>query len=119
MKDKKAPVLDLNGQRFRLTWHAAQRAIDMDLHPDEIREALENPRKVIDSVHYAGSSYWTAGRVTVAVTHDEIDPDAYCVTTVLWSTQKLWKQYFRRSPVSDRTERDGTDWRRHKEAIPA
>jgi hypothetical protein len=91
----------------------------MELGPDEIREALESPRKVVDSNHYAGSSYWTTGRVTCAVTWDEQDPGALCVTTVLWSTQKLWKQYFRRAPISGRTERDGADWRRHKEVIPA
>lgn len=90
-----APVFTTNGNHRRdlttchFTKHALQRALEMALEADELREAYENPDSVRWSVKYENWTY-TKGRVTLAVAHD--DNGSAAILTILWATPELWAQ---------------------------
>ena len=67
---------------FVMSAHALQRAVDMAVTGEEIRQCFDNPREQHWSQGH-GSWALTRGRITLAVKDVEPLP---VVTTVLWST---------------------------------
>ncbi|MFJ4107940.1 hypothetical protein [Oerskovia enterophila] len=93
------PTHTINGQRFRFSKHATDRALDMAVEPEELLSALRKPRKVVDSKAHPGTSYWTRGRVTLGVAYDLRLPDVITVVTVLWSSAANWDIDYELAPA--------------------
>lgn len=68
---------------FIMSNHALERAVDMAVEGDEIRDCMERPRQV----HPAGADadYYTRGRITLVVSRS-----AGVVKTVLWARASDW-----------------------------
>lgn len=92
-------VREINGQRFRFTKHATDRALDMAVGAEELLSALRKPRTVVDSKAHPGTSYWTRGRVTLGVAYDLRDPDVISIVTVLWSSAANWDIDYELAPA--------------------
>jgi hypothetical protein len=67
---------------FTLTRHAIQRALDMAVDPEEIRDAWNKPRDTHKS-GTTGADYLTRGRITL-VTRGDV------VVTIMWARQSDW-----------------------------
>lgn len=75
----------INGAWFDLTPHSVQRALDMTLDADVIRETLGNPRHVRPGK--AGREMWTRGKVTAVM---EPKDGFWLVVTFVWATANAW-----------------------------
>lgn len=75
----------LNGAWFDLTDHAIQRALDMALTEDTIRETLGNPRHVRRG--QAGRELWTRDKLTAVMEERE---GFWVVITFVWATANAW-----------------------------
>lgn len=82
--------MELAGKKFVITEHATARILEMGIHPDEIRAALENPANTHQPTNYPGSEYWDHGRITVVIREET--PGIHKVTTVLWACDDLWRE---------------------------
>lgn len=71
---------------FRLSQHAIERALDMALDPQEIRECLLRPRDTAPSASHPGHQNYRLGRITCGV-----DPTTNTVVTIVWSSREDWK----------------------------
>lgn len=70
---------------FILSKHAMERALDMCLDGEEIRDTFYRPRSVLPAPH--GREYWSRGRLTLIVAFDGPVPT---VVTVLWARASDW-----------------------------
>lgn len=100
-----APIHTVNGTQYRFTHHAAERALDMALDPDELLSVLRKPRKFSDSKAHPGRSYWSRGRVTLGVEYDRRDPEVVAVVTVLWSSAANWDLDYELAPSAKGRDR--------------
>lgn len=75
----------INGAWFELTPHSVQRALDMALDADAIRETLGNPRHVRPGK--AGREMWTRDKVTAVM---EPKDGFWTVVTFVWATANAW-----------------------------
>ena len=66
---------------WTLTKHAVQRALDMAVDAEELRDILCCPKRTWRSDKYEGCWNLSNGRITLAV-----DPDTRDVITVLWDS---------------------------------
>jgi len=89
---------------FTMSRHALDRALEMDVAGDEIRECYERPIQIIWSRKY--SAFWyVRGRITLSVTEDRA-----CVITVLWSNERDWRaDYARGGDLTGRERRSHQD----------
>lgn len=69
---------------FKLTKHAVERALDMGIDPEEIRQCLLHPETVTPSRRHHGDNY-RRGRITCAVRDNH-------VITIVWSSQEQWRR---------------------------
>lgn len=70
-----------------MTKHAVDRALEMAVGGEEIRECLERPRRAFyDSAH--GVWVYSRGRISLPVAFEAQGPR---VTTVLWSSDGGWR----------------------------
>lgn len=95
---------------FTVTHHALERAIDMGVDGDEIREAFTNPR--FKGATGSDRQLRTRGRISLVVTHDS--PPA--IITVLWATVNAWQTDF---DTTASRERDQTHVNRMRAAKKA
>ena len=101
-------MLDVQRAVFKtwsMTKHAAERAVEMGLTPDEIRAAVEDPERTWVSPTY-GKTNQTRGRITVAL--GDLEPGTLHrrVITILWATQEDWRAAYRRGTAPGRAVRD-------------
>ncbi len=75
----------INGAWFEVTPHAVQRALDMALDADLIRETLGNPRHVRPG--QAGRELGTRDKITAVV---EAREGFWAVITFAWATANGW-----------------------------
>jgi hypothetical protein len=89
---------------FRMSKHALERALEMNVAGEEIRACYERPVEMMWSQKYA--CWWfIRGRVTLSVTEDRT-----CVITVLWSNEHDWRaDYARGGDLTGRERRTRTD----------
>lgn len=78
--------------------HALDRALDMGVSGEEIRQCLFHPERVISSHKYPGTENYQAGRIVLAVRDDT-------VVTVSWSSHDLWREDMARGEYAGRTFR--------------
>jgi len=78
-------VRSINGAWFELSPHAVQRALDMALDAEAVRETLGNPRHMRPGLN--GREMWTRGKVTAVV--EERD-GFWWVVTFVWATANAW-----------------------------
>ena len=70
---------------FRLSQHAMERALQMGVLGEEIREAFDRPR----SIRPAGmDEYYTRGRVTLVIARTQYGE--LVVKTILWGRPSDW-----------------------------
>lgn len=69
---------------FTFCRHALQRALDMGIDGDELRQCLEQPWRVCDSSRGDGRQLYFGDRITCVVS------DVGEVITVLWRTAEGW-----------------------------
>ncbi|WP_144721185.1 hypothetical protein [Cellulosimicrobium sp. TH-20] len=79
---------------WSMTKHAAERAVEMGLTPEEIRAAVEEPERWWVSPTY-GKTNQTRGRITVALGELEEGTLNRKVITILWATQEAWRAAYR------------------------
>ena len=72
--------------QFQMSRHALQRAVDMAIEPDEIRDAFDRPREKFFS-NRTQSWMFTRGRVTLCLVEE---PHGLVVTTILWARTSDW-----------------------------
>lgn len=97
---------------FIMSKHAIDRALDMAVDGQEIRDAFERPRDKYFSART--QSWWlTRGRVTLAVSTAE--PPV--VTTILPATAAAWAADQEFEPLEGRESRDNSGVRRVRKAI--
>lgn len=70
-------VMELDGWTF--SWHALERAVDMAVPAEELRDVLAEPKATWQSDKYQGCQMRTNYRIILAC-----DPEARAVITVLW-----------------------------------
>ncbi len=89
---------------FRMSRHALDRALEMDVAGDEIRACFDRPEDVIWSRKY--SLFWfVRGRITLSVSEDRTT-----VVTVLWSNERDWRaDYARGGNLQGRERRSHQD----------
>lgn len=68
---------------FTLTRHAIDRALDMAVTGEEIRNCILHPETVYRSRKYENTTNYRCGRIILAVRDS-------AVVTVGWSTKELW-----------------------------
>lgn len=83
---------------FKLTKHAVERALDMGVDPEEIRQCLLNPETVASSHHHRGENY-RRGRIACAVRNNH-------VITIVWSSPEQWQR-----DIESAGEYDGRQYR--------
>lgn len=87
-----------------LSPHAIQRALEMGVTGDEIREAFETPEDVRWSSKH-GTFVYTRGRIALAV-----NPDRALVCTVLWASRHDWRlDYARGGDLGNRRRRSSSE----------
>lgn len=98
----KAP--ELSPERYKISRHAAKRALDMGLAVDELVAPLRSPEKRMPGpLKHPGTELWTNGRVAAAV---EVEPDGrVAVLTFLWSTDEFWRADYDFPPPEGRMPR--------------
>lgn len=91
-------------QRFHMSKHAMERALEMDVAGEEIRACYDVPSQVIWSQKY--SAYWyQRGRITLSVSADR-----QTIITVLWASAHDWRaDYARGGDLTGRERRTKTD----------
>lgn len=87
-------------KNYHLTRHAIDRALDMGVTAQEIRECLMRPAKTKRSGKYPGCTNYLLGRIVCAV-----DPDKN-VTTILWASAVYWKADLEIAPFEGREFRE-------------
>lgn len=75
--------------------HAIERALDMGVTGEEIRQCLEYPETNYKSKKYENTTNFMAGRLIVAVRDNT-------VVTVGWATLDLWKEDLERGEYGGR-----------------
>jgi len=88
---------------FRMTRHAIERALDMSVEGDEIRDAFDKPRRTYYS-HETNSHWNTRGRVTVCWRQLDTDP-LPVITTVVWATANAWTNDNVYAPIRGREDK--------------
>ena len=89
---------------FRMSRHALDRALEMDVAGDEIRTCFDRPEDVIWSRKY-GLFWFVRGRITLSVSEDRTT-----VVTVLWSNERDWRaDYARGGNLEGRERRSHQD----------
>ena len=73
--------------KFVMSQHAIQRALDMGIDGDAIRNCLLRPEDVRPQYSYQGRDCYDWGVITCVV-----DRPSNTVVTVLWRTPELWEQ---------------------------
>ena len=76
----------IDGVWFDMTPHAKQRAVDMALEPEQIRDVLTRPRQRLRAAEM--KEKWTRGNLT-AVIHPR--DGYYTVVTFIWATMSAWR----------------------------
>lgn len=89
---------------FTVSHHAVERALDMGVAGDEIRECVTAPDRVHWSVRYE-NEVRTRGRIAVSVSADE------CVLTIHWATPELWEADLALGEYAGRQLQDMTAWK--------
>lgn len=72
-------------EEFRLTKHAIDRALDMGIDGEAIRQCLIHPEWVSNSRKYHGRKNYRFGDVVCTVAKDK------SVVTVQWATHEAWR----------------------------
>jgi hypothetical protein len=88
---------------FRMSRHAVDRALDMALEGDEIRDAFEKPRRTYYS-RETDSTWNTRGRITVCWRQSTTDL-LPIITTVVWATPNAWTDDDQYAPISGREDK--------------
>ena len=83
---------------FDLSKHAIDRALDMGVSGEEIRQCLMHPEIVQTSQKYENTLNYQAGRIVCAVRDNT-------VVTVGWSTRELWCEDMARGEYGGRALR--------------
>ncbi|MGW0682938.1 hypothetical protein ACWD2L_06190 [Streptomyces sp. NPDC002754] len=76
--------------------HATERALDMAVDGEAIRDVLDSPQGAHEHPDYPGCEMWTRGRICLAV-----NPVERVVITVMWATRGRM----------DREDNDEAFWR--------
>lgn len=90
-------------QPFVMTKHAIERALDMNVEGDEIREAFENPERIYWSPRHDSWNY-QRGRVCLGVKEAE---GQHLILTVLWATDEAWVEDADLAPIAPGRELRG------------
>lgn len=94
----------IDGQKVRLTWHALNRIIEMDIDAAAVRQAVAHPDEIHPSNKYPGRSNYHYADFALGVEHDA-ETDTLIVLTAVWSTQDAWTADLKDRPTGDRTLR--------------
>jgi hypothetical protein len=70
-----------NANEWTFSRHALERAVDMAIDPEELREAIERPTRPLPSVKYPGCHLLHTERIVLCVNLKE-----RVVITVVWNT---------------------------------
>lgn len=89
---------------FRMSHHATERALEMNVTGEEIRAAYDRPTEVVWSQKYHG--WWhIRGRVCLSISEDRT-----CIITVLWADEHSWRaDYARGGDLTGRERRTRAD----------
>lgn len=93
-------VMEIGGKAYKFSRHAIERALDMDIDPAQIRQALEHPENVGHSPTY-GTTNYHFGDITLAV----VEGAVCLIQTILWRTDELWRRDLSRGGYGGRTLR--------------
>lgn len=90
--------------QFTLSKHAIERALEMGVDGDEIRDAYDNPDEIFWSNKYQMYGY-TRGRITLSISEERS-----CIVTILWASEHAWRaDYARGGELGNRERRSSTD----------
>ena len=95
---------EIDGRRIGFSRHALERAAEMKIGPDEIREAYIRPVAMAHSISYQGCTNYHGKRITLAM---DLRCDPPHVVTVLWNSKENWDKYFSGIGETDREHRPG------------
>lgn len=90
--------MDING--FRMSRHALERALEMQLDGEKIRLCLTQPHCTEPDRREPGTTFYYRGDITCVVV-DETNT----VKTVLWRTDKAWRKDLKNRPCEGREYR--------------
>lgn len=96
---------------FTISTHAMQRALDMEITGEEIRETMLNPRFTGRTTN--GRWLYTRGKVSLVVA----DTSPPTIVTVLWATAAAWENDHER--IGSRDGRDAEHMDRLRRARKA
>ena len=86
---------------FRFSRHALQRALDMQLEPEQIRQCLQRPEYITQCRQRPEFDLYFNGDITVSVARAN-----GTVATILWRGEDKWTQ-----DLKDRPEYQGRSYR--------
>lgn len=89
---------------WEISKHAIQRALDMALTPDQIRDVLTRPKEKYLSPKYPNSEYFGRDEVTAAVSRPAPD-GTRIVFTFLWRHRTGWEDDYVFPPAPGREAR--------------
>ena len=98
-------MIAFDGREVVVTRHAAQRALDMMIDPQEIKLAIINPEEVSESKKYKGDRNLRHGRIRLGTAIDS-QTGQLIVKTVVWAHIEGWQQDFEVAQYTDRDLRD-------------
>lgn len=78
-------------ENFVVSRHAVDRALDMGVKGEEIRQCLLHPDRVVRSRRYPARKNYRRGRVMCAV-------EGHRVVTVVWSSVDGWREDLEGNP---------------------
>lgn len=81
-------IIEAGGRRWRISKHALERALDMQIDGADIFAALDHPDQVVDSVKYPGSQHYKRGDFALSINFEH---DIPVVCTIVWATQQAWR----------------------------
>jgi hypothetical protein len=86
------PVIEAKRQKFRLTYHAINRARQMGVPAELIPHILANGVEydAPERSKYAGCYVVRAGKVAVAI--NPLNDEIPAIVTVLWATVDAWRE---------------------------
>ena len=83
-------IYHLDGKAYRVSRHALDRMLDMQVKPDSVRAALTDPSQVLDHASASGTrTAYCHGRIVLILDKDKTTGGTVIVTC-LWRDSKRW-----------------------------
>lgn len=92
-------IIEVGGRLWRITKHALERALDMQIEGHEICAALDHPDEIAESIKYPGSKHYKLGNIALSISFDK---DIPTICTIVWANREAWQADLLRAPCEGR-----------------